>query len=344
MGNRARAPSQEVDLLAPFKGTLGNDSATLLAALEANSAYRRELMRLWTYASNLRNTNLAASEGQEMVGRIQALSQSASAAQSFFVPEIVSLGEERIMAYIAAEPGLEKHSLYLRDALRQGEHVLSPESEQVLSLMATALSASQSARDILANAEIDWPLITLSDGAEVRIDNAGYGLHRQASNRADRVAVFNAFWGTWKKYESTLGAALNGEVQANVATATARGYENTLAFFLSGDNLPTQVYRTLLRSLTIESMLCIGISDSVPECLVLMTLAITTSIRRSLRLTRPFRSRKLGKPFLRRFRCLVPIMVACSRLLPDNAGCTCTLKQENALVLICQAPLTTYTL
>ena len=237
---------REVDLLAPFKGTLGNDSATLLAALEANSAYRRELMRLWTYASNLRNTNLAASEGQEMVGRIQALSQSASAAQSFFVPEIVSLGEERIMAYIAAEPGLEKHSLYLRDALRQGEHVLSPESEQVLSLMATALSASQSARDILANAEIEWPLITLSDGAEVRIDNAGYGLHRQASNRADRVAVFNAFWGTWKKYESTLGAALNGEVQANVATATARGYENTLAFFLSGDNLPTQVYRTLV--------------------------------------------------------------------------------------------------
>ena len=45
------------------------------------------------------------------------------------------------MEFIAAEPGLEKHSLYLRDALRQGEHVLSPESEQVLSLMATALSA-----------------------------------------------------------------------------------------------------------------------------------------------------------------------------------------------------------
>ena len=237
----------EVNFLAPYAGRLGDDAATLLAALEANSAYRRELMRLWTYASNLRNTNLGAPEGQEMVGRMQALAQSASAAQSFFVPEIVSLGEAQIMAFIAAEPGLgEALGFHLRDALRQGEHVLSPESEQVLSLMATALSASQNARDILANAEIDWPTITLSDGREVLINNAGYGLYRQAANRADRIAVFDAFWGTWKQYESTLGATLNGEVQANVATATARGYENTLAYFLSGDNLPTQVYRTLV--------------------------------------------------------------------------------------------------
>ena len=48
-------------------------------------------MRLWT-SSNLRNTNLGAPEGQEMVGRMQALAQSASAARVFFVPEIVSLG------------------------------------------------------------------------------------------------------------------------------------------------------------------------------------------------------------------------------------------------------------
>ena len=236
----------DVDLLAPYAGKLGDDAATLLAALEANSTYGRELSRLWTYASNLRNTNLGAPEGQEMVGRMQALAQSASAAQSFFVPEIVSLGEAKIMAFIAAEPGLEKHSLFLRDTLRQGEHVLSPESEQVLSLMATALSASQNARDILANAEIDWPTITLSDGTEALINNAGYGLYRQAANRADRIAVFDAFWNTWKQYESTLGATLNGEVQANVATAKARGYENSLAYFLSGDNLPTEVYRTLV--------------------------------------------------------------------------------------------------
>ncbi len=233
--------------LEPYKGKLGNDASTLLAALDARSAFTKELSRLWVYASNSRNTNLGARQGQEMVGRMQALGQAAGAASSFFVPEVASLGEERIMAFIAEEPGLEKHALFLKDVLRQSEHVLTPESEQVLSLLGTALSAPQSARDILSNAEIEWPKVTLSDGTEAVINNAGYGLYRQAPNREDRIAVFDAFWSTWKKYESTLGATLNGEVQANVATAKARKYDNTLQYFLSGDNIPEEVYRTLVK-------------------------------------------------------------------------------------------------
>ena len=75
--------------------------------------------------------------------------------------------------------------------MRQSAHVLSPETEQVLSLLGTALGASQNARDLLSNAEIEWPTITLSDGTEATISNAGYGLYRQAPNREDRIAVFN---------------------------------------------------------------------------------------------------------------------------------------------------------
>ena len=196
---------------------------------------------------NLRNTNLGAPEGQEMVGRMQALAQSASAAQNFFVPEIVSLGEATITGILTAEPGLEKHSLFLRDTLRQGERVLSPESEQVPSLLATALSASQNAQDILANAEIDWPTITLSDGTEALINNAGYGLYRQAANRADRIAVSTRFSNTWKQYENTLGATLNGEVQANVATATASRLRKFAGLLpLWGQSSDGRVYRTLI--------------------------------------------------------------------------------------------------
>lgn len=237
----------ETDRLAPYQGRLGESSGVLLEALDANSAYNKELARLWVYASNSRNTNLGDPIGQEMVGRIQAVAQAAGAASSFLVPEIVGVGEERLMQFIAQEPGLEKHALYLRDVMRQSAHVLSPESEQLLSLLGTALSASQNARDLLSNAEIEWPTITLSDGTEAVINNAGYGLYRQAANREDRIAVFDAFWGTWKEYESTLGATLNGEVQANVATAQARQYDNTLQYFLSGDNIPEEVYRTLVQ-------------------------------------------------------------------------------------------------
>ena len=76
----------EVDFLAPYAGKLGDDAATLLAALEANSTYGRELSRLWTYASNLRNTNLGAPEGQEMVGRMQENSGGNYRMFGFMIP------------------------------------------------------------------------------------------------------------------------------------------------------------------------------------------------------------------------------------------------------------------
>ncbi|MEM6649366.1 MAG: oligoendopeptidase F [Pseudomonadota bacterium] len=237
----------EISNLTAFEGQLGRNAKTLLDALDTRSAFSKDALRLWTYASNLRNTNLGDAKGQERVGRVQALFQEAGAAQSFVAPEIVKIGERRIERFINQEPGLEKHAHALRDTLRQGEHVLSPESEEVLSLLGTALSASQNARDLLANAEIDWPRITLSNGKEAHLTAAGYVLHREAPNRQDRIAVFDAFWGKWKAFESTLGATLNGEVQANVATGKARNYDNTLQYFLSGDNIPEEVYRTLVQ-------------------------------------------------------------------------------------------------
>ena len=237
----------EVDNIKAYEGRLGRNASTLREALDAQSAFGKELLRLWTYASNQRNTNLGDPEGQEMVGRVQALFQAASAAGSFVAPEIVEIGESRIERFISREPGLEKHALSLRDTLRQAPHVLSPESEEVLSLLGTALAAPQNARDILANAEVEWPRITLSDGTEVQLNAAGYSLHREDPDREDRIAVFDAFWGKWKEFESTFGATLNGEVQANVATGKARNYDNTLQYFLSGDNIPEEVYRTLVQ-------------------------------------------------------------------------------------------------
>ncbi len=237
----------EIDGLEGYQGRLGRNANTLLEALDARSAFSKELLRVWTYASNLRNANLGDPKGQEMVGRVQALFQAASAAQSFVAPEIVEIGEKRIERFIDREPGLQKHALYLRDTLRQAAHVLSPETEQVMSLMGTALSAPQNARDLLANAEVDWPRITLSDGTEAHLTAAGYVRHRDDPNRDDRIAVFDAYWAKWKEFESTFGATLNGEVQANVATAQARNYDNTLQYFLSNDNIPEEVYRTLVQ-------------------------------------------------------------------------------------------------
>ena len=49
----------------------------------------------------------------------------------------------------------------------------------------------------LANADMPWPTITLSSGEEVRLDQSAYTKYRSVDVRADRQAVFDAFFGKW---------------------------------------------------------------------------------------------------------------------------------------------------
>jgi oligoendopeptidase F len=56
----------------------------------------------------------------------------------------------------------------------------------------------------LANSDLPYPTVTLSDGEKVRLDQSAYEKYRQSPNRADRKLVFDSFWGAWKAYESTM--------------------------------------------------------------------------------------------------------------------------------------------
>jgi oligoendopeptidase F len=90
-----------------------------------------------------------------------------------------------------------------------------------------------------------WPEVTLASG-KVRLDSQGYAAARTSAVRADRKLVMDRFFGTFKAYESTLGAALAAQVQGDVFTARARRYPNALASALSGNAIPESVYRTLI--------------------------------------------------------------------------------------------------
>jgi oligoendopeptidase F len=99
---------------------------------------------------------------------------------------------------------------------------------------------------LLSNSDIPFPTITLSDGEAYRIDNQAYGTLRALPNRDDRKAVFDAYWGEWAEFQNSIGMVLNSHIQTQVALSRARGYSSTLERELFQDNLPPEVYRTLI--------------------------------------------------------------------------------------------------
>ena len=232
--------------LAAYKGRLGESAATLADAMELLTDIQSRYLRLGSYASLSSDENLRDAAAMERNQGMDMLGAEVSGAASFVDPELLAVGEEKLRAFLAAEPRLAVYRFPIFDTLRNAPHTLGAEAEEVLSAVGMISDTPSSIYGILANADVPWPTITLADGAEARLDQAGYTRFRAAANRADREAVFRAFWGKFKEYERTFGTSLFAQVKTDWFGAKVRKHPSSLAASLSGNNVPEAVYRTLL--------------------------------------------------------------------------------------------------
>ena len=140
----------------------------------------------------------------------------------------------------------ERFAFYLRDTVRGAAHTLDTEGEALLASASAPLAGPADVRGQLAASDIPRPTVTLSDGREVRLDDQGYTLTRDAPNREDRKRVFAEFWDSYAAFSNSLGAAYASKIKGDVFRAKARKYPNTLAYRLDGPNIPEEVYRNLV--------------------------------------------------------------------------------------------------
>ena len=237
----------QVDGLAAFKGTLGQSSAQLLRSLESMSTARQELYRLYVYAGLKADEDRRVAVNQERRQQIQSLGTRYDEATSWLVPELLAVGETKVRAFIAEQPQVRaRFDHFLDDVLRAAPHTLGQEAEGVLAASGTVLAQPSSIYGQLADAELPFPKVTLSDGTEVTVDQAAYTRYRELANRADRKQVFDAFWSKWREYQGTLGAMLTTKVQGQVFAAKVRKHDSALGAALFADNIPPAVYRQLV--------------------------------------------------------------------------------------------------
>lgn len=233
--------------LERYEGRLGESAATLEEALKIRSALYRKLAHVSAYASLKSDENLAESEPRARKQRVSSVGSKLWQSSSWMAPEIIALGSEKIEAFIVEAPGLAPFDHGLRSTLLRAPHTLTPEGELIMAASGKLRRQPSQIYSIFANADLPWPTISLSDGEEVFLNQSGYSKYRAVDNREDRKAVFDAFWGKLGEYENTMGQVLLSEVEANVFQSRMREYDSILDWALAGDNLPEEVYRSLVK-------------------------------------------------------------------------------------------------
>jgi oligoendopeptidase F len=236
----------DFDKIDARRGTLGESADSLYTTQRLVSDTLKKAGRVYVYASLQGDEDLRDSTGQERAQLAQIMFARFGEVTAWIQPELISVGREVIESYINEDERLAPFAFQLDDSLRNAPHTLSPETEQTLAYFSQSFGAPNRTYSLLANSDIPWPTITLSDGEEIFLDSQGYSQARNNENREDRKAAFDAFWSKWGEYKSSLGMVMNSHLQTQVALAKARNYDSVLERELFQDNLPPAVYRTLV--------------------------------------------------------------------------------------------------
>jgi oligoendopeptidase F len=233
--------------LAACKGHLGDNAARFKKCLDLQADMGKRYARMNLYSSEQLAGDTGAAAFLELSQKAEVLGAKLNEASSFMNPEILRLGKNKIARFVAQDASLKIYRHPLDEILRLARHTLDSEGESLVAQFGLMSGAGGSAYSILTNADIPWPTIKLSTGEEVRLDASAYTKYREAPNRDDRRRVMDAFFGTFKTYERTLGVTLYSQLKEAAVFAKVRKYPDSITSALDANRVPVAVFDMLIK-------------------------------------------------------------------------------------------------
>jgi oligoendopeptidase F len=239
---------RKIAAFAAFQGTLGEGRERLLGALRLRDEIGQLEYKVWYFASLWYDQDQRDNQINARRQQVQILFAKAAQASAWFDPELLKIPLGEVQAWMAASPELAVYRFALEDLYRQQEHVLDDQGEHLLSLSSRFASSPNDAYAALSTADVKYPTVRLSTGAEATLT---YGQYRAilATNRnqVDRAAAFHEFHKIYDNTVNTYATLYDGVLQRDLFYSKARGYTNTLEAALHGNNIPTTVVENLIR-------------------------------------------------------------------------------------------------
>lgn len=231
-----------------LKGTLAESGQRLLECFKKSDELLSLNDKVFVYAKMKRDEDNGEPVYQALTDRASALTTEVFAAISFIVPEMLSIPEEKLLAYANADRELSTYLFMIQESLRQKEHILSDKEEQILAMSAEIADSAGDVFTMFNNADIKFPYIKNEEGEEVEVTKGRYTAFLESKDRRVRKDAFEAVYSTYKKVKNTLAATLTSNVKKNRFYSLVRKYPSALAASLDNDNISVDVYDNLIET------------------------------------------------------------------------------------------------
>ncbi len=238
---------QAVDKIPALKGTLGNSAKSLKDAVNILSVAEEKAVLCYLYANLLKAADASDAEAQSMEAKVMGLLVKLDSASSFFSPEILAIPEEKFNEFIK-DPILADEAFSLKKIVKARVHTLDEKGEMMLAMLGDAANTPDNAFSMLNNVDLLFPTVKDEDGNEVQLTNGNFGVFRESACRRVREDAFNAYFGSFKKFENTIAELYAGSVKFDTYFADVRKYSSACEASLFRNDVPVSVYDSLIEA------------------------------------------------------------------------------------------------
>ena len=216
-----------------------NTAENIVRCLDEMEPIYLAIERIWGYTGLALEADYTDNALRERDAKVSDEITRMRSDMAFVDSEILLAPEEELKAAVEKAKGCR---IYIQDLIAKKAHMLSPETEKVLTALSMSLDVPYTVYNTMKLADIAFDPFTV-DGKEYTL---GYSLfednYELEADTAVRRAAFRAFYGTLRKYQNTTATAYNACVTQEKTMSELRKYGNVFDSLLFDQKVTREMY------------------------------------------------------------------------------------------------------
>ena len=246
--NTIKQLQKNLETVKTYQGELAKSSENLYNCYNAYEKALENYEKIYAYGMLKFHLNMADSGNIKLYKRCEAIGTEFEKTLSFMTPEITEIDTNKLLKFIEENEKLNRYERDIKAIIKEKEHVLSKQEENLLAMYSEVFSAQENVFDILTNTEFNFGEITEENGKKTKMTDSNYSIFLKSQNEDIRKQAFNLMYSKYSEFLNTIGELYLARVKEDTITAKLRKYSSSLEKAVNNDDSNLKVYNSLIEA------------------------------------------------------------------------------------------------
>ena len=234
--------------IASYSGKIAESAKNLLEYIEFENDVSYVAEKAYVYTNMRLDENSANPFYKNLKNKAIAAYIQVETAGSFFVPEVLTIEEEKMKSFFVHEPNLLLYKFILEDIQRSKPYTLSAKEERLMAMTGEMSTSPSQIYDALSYSDLDFGKVENEEGNTVDLTMGRYSVFMESANRRLRKDAYDNLYNEYIDHKNTIASVLNSNIKANMFNVNVRGFNSVRHMYMFSNNIPENVYDSLIES------------------------------------------------------------------------------------------------